>query len=88
VAVFVATWCPFCRRFIDQARGREGELAGREVVLVDVSDEDDPIWERERIDVVPTAVRYEGGREIDREPGVLGRGLPFDKFRDFVSKQE
>ncbi|MHB8585843.1 MAG: thioredoxin family protein [Thermoplasmatota archaeon] len=81
VAVFVADWCPFCRAFLrETAASKPGESP---VVYVDISDESDPAWEEYRIGVVPTAIRFQHGRETGREPGRLMVGIPADRFARF-----
>ena len=71
---FLASWCPFCREFLPRYAERVGSAPGT-LALYDLSDVDDPVWERFHIDVVPTLIGFESGTERWRVDGVLGRGM-------------
>ena len=63
--LFCADWCGFCRRFTPHyKRIREG-------YVVDISDEDLPVWDELRIHVVPTVILFDGHVEVKRWAGVL-----------------
>jgi thioredoxin 1 len=71
---FLADWCPFCRDF---APGFEA-LAGAgpfEIAVADLTDENNPLWERFGVEVVPTLLAFRDGKSIFRRDGHLGRGL-------------
>ncbi len=73
VAIFSTSWCGFCRALIKEI-DQKGE--GNNFVVVDISDESDPAWEAYRIEMVPTALLFEGGREVARKaPGWDGLSL-------------
>jgi len=63
--LFEADWCGYCRRF------RHHYKRLREGWIVDISDEDDPLWDTYRIHVVPTVLVFEGGEPVARWEGVL-----------------
>lgn len=63
--LFTADWCGYCHRFLVHFKRL------RHAWVVDVSDEDDPLWEIHRIQVVPTVLVFEDGREVRRWQGVL-----------------
>jgi thiol-disulfide isomerase/thioredoxin len=71
---FYAEWCPFCRRFFPEFRALE-RPGGPTLAVADISDEDDPRWERFSIDVVRTLIGFEDGTVRWRIDGVLGAGL-------------
>ncbi len=73
VALFVAGWCGFCRQLRAELDGAAG--TGLPVVEVDLSDEEDPAWDGWRVELVPTAVLFRGGREAGRRTPSF-RGLP------------
>ncbi len=82
VAVFSTSWCGFCRGLIKEIE-RKGE--GLEVVVVDISDESDPAWDAYKIEMVPTAVLFDGGREVARRaPG--WDGLSFSEVKGLFGK--
>jgi thiol-disulfide isomerase/thioredoxin len=71
---FLASWCPFCRAFRPKF---ERFSAGPEVHLAvaDVSEEENPLWDSLRVEVVPTLVVFRDGRPTWRRDGRAGEGL-------------
>lgn len=63
--MFTADWCGYCRRFYAHFK----QL--REGWVVDISDEEDPLWDHLGIRVVPTVVLFEDGEPKRRWAGVL-----------------
>jgi len=53
-------------------------LKGKRVqwAKVDISDDDNPLWEMFGISIVPTVVVFKDGQPVFRRDGVQGRGLP------------
>lgn len=74
MALFYADWCPFCRRFLPLFEGYAASASVR-FLGVDISDEDNPLWEEYSIDVIPTLVFFRGGKVVKRIDGTLGVGL-------------
>jgi thioredoxin 1 len=70
LVLFHADWCGFCASFCpefeDVAKGSKTEC-----VMVNISDEDDPIWDNYRIEAVPTIMLFRNGSVIDRKTGRL-----------------
>jgi thioredoxin-like negative regulator of GroEL len=81
VVLFLADWCPHCRRFQpvfhDVTRG-QGEFTPLEV---DLDDEDSPLWGAYGIDVVPSVLFFDDGRVTRRLDGQLGVGLEEQQLR-------
>jgi thiol-disulfide isomerase/thioredoxin len=63
--MFTADWCGYCHRF----NGHFKRL--RDAWVVDVSDEDDPLWDIHGLHVVPTVIVFRDGVEVQRWQGVL-----------------
>jgi len=83
--LFTASWCPFCMRFSPIfEKGLQGTAleAGR----VDLSDLSNPLWETFGIEVVPTIVLFNDGKEIWRRDGILGRGLSKEAVDELIGK--
>jgi len=74
VALFHASWCPFCRDFrpVFERMTRGGE---RTPVDVLVDDEANPLWERYGIETVPSVLFFDDGRLVRRLDGRPGAGL-------------
>jgi len=63
--LFTTDWCGYCRRFYPHY----ARLGGGWVV--DISDDDDPLWDDLQIRVVPTVILFEDGRPVARWAGAL-----------------
>ena len=63
--MFTTDWCGYCRRFSPHyARLANG-------LVVDISDDDDPLWDDLGIRVVPTVLLFENGAVVQRWEGAL-----------------
>jgi thioredoxin 1 len=71
---FSADWCPFCRAFVPEFEALRG-TGPFEIAIGDLTDEENPLWERFDVDVVPTLVAFRDGAAIFRRNGRLGAGL-------------
>ncbi len=71
---FLADWCPFCTEFLRRFEKLDG-AGDLHVAVADVTDLESPLWERFRIDVVPTLVAFRNGKAIWRKDGVHMVGL-------------
>jgi len=85
-AVFLASWCPFCREFqpVFEAAAKAN---GIRWASVDISDENG-LWDVFNIEVVPTIVVFKEGKPVWRKDGVLGRGLSEGAITETVSKMK
>ena len=71
---FLADWCPYCRAFVPDFEALQGS-GPFEVAIADLTDEESPLWEQFRVEVVPTLVAFRSGQAIFRRDGILGQGL-------------
>lgn len=76
---FYAEWCPFCRRAFPFLKLLNPD-SGYMVFRVDLSDENNPLWDSFKIDVVPTLIAFDEGKEFWRANGVLMAGLKKEDF--------
>lgn len=83
VAIFSTSWCGYCR-----ALKKEIEAATLDftTVEVDISDEDDSSWERFEINLVPTALLFENGKEVARRSPMSNR-LSLKDLRELVGRR-
>ena len=73
--LFYAEWCPFCTSFYSEfSEALNGK--GFRWAEVNLSDYDNPLWERFGISIVPTVIVFRDGEPVFRRDGVQGRGLP------------
>jgi len=86
LALFYATWCPFCREFLatfeESMQGRDDPVGA----LVDISDMNNPLWERFDIEIVPTLIGFKEGRILLRKDGVAGVGLGTRELEDAIGE--
>ncbi len=85
VALFWATWCPFCRRFKPEFDKLAAQRPWR-FASVYLDDESNPLWDDFAVEVVPTLALFRDGKLIDREDGILGYGLDRRATDAFVSR--
>ena len=84
LALFYASWCPYCRSFIaffDKNTGKRGfDCALR----VKVDDYDNPLWDDYSIRAVPTVILFDEGKVCRRLDGRFGRGLSEKQLREWL----
>ncbi|MFB3890292.1 MAG: thioredoxin family protein [Candidatus Bathyarchaeia archaeon] len=84
VALFYASWCPFCRSFI-QVFDRYAENRDADVFLkVNVDDDENPMWEEFSLEAVPSIILFEKDRVARRLDCELGAGLNEKQFSDWL----
>ncbi len=86
LAVFYAEWCPFCISFLPEFERTKSESF--QIAEVDISDENNPLWEEYRIEVVPTLIAFENGKETLRRDGRRGIGLSSKDIADLRQELE
>lgn len=73
LVLFYAEWCGYCQRFKPVFTEVAGDCKCN-CALMDISDEDDPLWDDLQIEAVPTMILYRNGEIIDRGTGALEKG--------------
>jgi thioredoxin 1 len=88
LALFYASWCPYCAAFVPVFNKTVGNFSVGPVVHVLLDDFDNPLWDDYDIEAVPTVIFFEKGKASKRLNGTLGVGLRekqlvvwLDKFR-------
>ncbi|MGQ9515621.1 MAG: thioredoxin family protein [Candidatus Methanomethylicaceae archaeon] len=61
IAIFTASWCGYCKILM-----KELEYATPDIPLIVVDISDEKYWDEFGIEIVPTAILYEGGTEVRR----------------------
>ncbi len=85
VALFWATWCPFCRRYKPEFDKLAAKFPWR-FASVFLDDESNPLWDDYAVDVVPTLALFRDGKLVDRQDGVLGYGIDRKATDAFASR--
>ncbi len=81
LAVFYATWCFFCDRFVPIFNKKVASLGFKNVVHVLLDDYDNPLWDDYDVHAVPTIVYFEEGKVCKRLNGKIGIGLTEEEFK-------
>lgn len=86
IAVFAASWCGFCRRFIETIKSYNPKDSNYSdmVFVVDTDSEDGSLWDKYKIDIVPTIVVFRDSKEIFRRDGKAMRGLSRQDLEEVV----
>jgi len=87
VAVFLASWCPFCRRF-QPVFETVAKTSGTAWASVDISDEANELWDEFRIVIVPTVVIFKDGKAVWRKDGIAGRGLSENVVKEAIGQMK
>lgn len=86
LALFYASWCPFCMRFLPIFNRKIANLDKTSVIHVLLDDYDNPLWGDYSIDAVPTIILFEDGEVCSRLDGRLGVGLSGTQFQTWLEK--
>ena len=83
VALFYASWCPFCREFLP-AFTKRAEQGGQRFVLV--QDDQETMADHYAVKVYPTVLFFENGVVAKRLDGAPGVGLKEEALTKFVER--
>ena len=78
--MFYADWCPFCQKF----------KRTFEAFASTYNDDDNPLWDRFSINIVPTLIAFNKSEIIARRDSKMGFGLnksDLDSILNEISKQ-
>lgn len=86
IALFYASWCPYCRSFVPVFNEKTAKLDIQQVIHVLLDDYDNPLWDDYDVGAVPTIIVFEKGKVCNRLNGSLGRGLPVSQFLEWLEE--
>jgi thioredoxin 1 len=84
VALFYASWCPFCRSLLPVFNGKALKDNSTVFMRVKIDDDENPLWERYSIEAVPSLILFEDGKVSRRLDCELGMGLTEKQFTKWV----
>lgn len=87
LALFYASWCPFCRRFLPTFNKAYSKHRFNLVLRVKVDDYDNPLWEEYSIEAVPSVILFENGKVCRRLDGRFGYGLNEKQFEEWLEEK-
>jgi thioredoxin-like negative regulator of GroEL len=82
IALFHASWCPYCVRFLPIFIKRAENEGQR---FVSVQDDEETISDQYSITIFPTVLLFENGIVSKRLDGAPGRGLNEQQLAEFVN---
>jgi len=83
LALFYATWCPFCRRFMPVFR-KFSTNSHVETALVDISDVRSELWDSFHIEAIPTVILFNNGTVEKRLDAIIGSGIEPEDFHRWI----
>ena len=84
VALFYASWCPFCRSFLSVFNKYAGRDNSTMFLRVKIDEDVNPLWETYSLEAVPSAILFEDGKVSRRLDCELGRGLTEKQFAKWL----
>jgi thioredoxin 1 len=84
VALFYASWCPFCRSFLS-VFGKYAQTTDFAAFLrVKIDEDENPLWETYSLEAVPSIILFENGKVSRRLDCELGVGLNEKQFSEWL----
>jgi len=84
VALFYASWCPFCRSFITVFNKHARNTETLSYIKVKIDEDENPLWEEYSLESVPSLILFENGNASKRLDCELGEGLTEKQFINWV----
>ena len=88
LALFHASWCPFCVRFLPIFNKNSSKQDVDLVLRVKVDDYDNPLWNDYSIETVPTVIFFDEGNISRRLDGRFGYGLGEQQLKEWLEEDE
>ena len=86
LALFYASWCPFCRKFLPIFDKQSSKQDVNLVLRVKVNDYDNPLWADYSIEAVPTVVLFNEGKIWRKLDGRFGYGLSEQQLKEWLKE--
>lgn len=86
LALFYASWCPFCISFLPVFDHSSKQGFGF-ILCVKVDDYDSPLWDEYSVEAVPTIIFFQEGKVCRRLDSRLGYGLSENEFRRWLEQK-
>lgn len=86
LAIFYASWCPYCMAFVPVFEVQTGGFDNGTVIHVMLDDYDNPLWDEYEIGAVPTVIFFEKSKITNRLDGKNGVGLTEKQLKEWLQK--
>jgi thioredoxin 1 len=88
LALFYASWCPFCRSFLPVFERSSSEQGVNLILLVKVDDYDNQLWDEYSIEAVPAVILFNEGNICKRLDARLGCGLSEQQLKQWLEREK
>ncbi|MBS3069266.1 thioredoxin family protein [Candidatus Micrarchaeota archaeon] len=85
VALFYASWCPYCRAFLPIFDAHDGKTKVP-LLKVQIDEEENPMWDEFSINAVPTLIFFRDGKVFARADAKPGIGLKENDLNELLKK--
>jgi thioredoxin 1 len=85
VTLFHTNYCPYVRKFWPIFE-KYSQNTNNEYALADITDDNNPLWDKYKVSEVPTIVAFKKGQEIGRRNAVPGFGLTEDDMQGLLNE--
>ncbi len=85
LALFYASWCPFCKNFLSVFNKHAQKPGGDTCVKVRIDEDENPLWETYELEAVPSLILFEKGQVKHRLDCYLGAGLNEKQFTTWLN---
>ena len=84
VALFYASWCPFCRSFFSIFNKHAEKPSSAPFIRVKIDEDENPLWETYSLEAVPSIILFENGKVSRRLDCEMGAGLSEKQFSKWL----
>jgi thioredoxin 1 len=84
VALFYASWCPFCRSFLSIFDKHAEKPSSPPFIRVKIDEDENPLWETYSLEAVPSIILFENAKVSRRLDCELGAGLTETQFTKWL----
>ena len=85
LALFYASWCPFCRSFLNIFNKHAQNPGNDTCIKVRIDEDENSLWETYAIEAVPSIILFENGQVKSRLDCHLGAGLNEKQFTHWLA---
>ena len=82
--LFAAKWCGYCSLFLKMAKEFKPSNDA-EIFLIDADDPDESLWDTYNLNLVPTLIVFQSGKQLFRKDGLSGIGLRTSDLSDALN---
>ena len=84
LALFYASWCPFCVGFVRAFDKKVASSSFKRVIHVLLDDYDNQLWDDYEVPAVPTIIFFQDGKVCKRLDGKIGSGISEETFKTWI----